>query len=173
MHQVIELQFDDQTENLLQNARVALHQQGLIPQPEGLPHISLSSFETGNDRTWETCFNRIAEQRVLPIDFSRVNVFSGPNPVIYLGVPHSPRLQQLHAQIHEQAIQKRTELHELYFPERIIFHITLGMPTNTEVLPRALKLVSTLELPKNGYAVRLSLVEYSPAKTLLEKEFHT
>lgn len=171
MHQVVELQFDEQTERLLQNARMELFDRGLVSQPDGKPHLSLSSFAISDRKAWETYFTRIANQEYPHIEFSHVDVFSGETFVIYLGVIPSTELRLIQEMVHEHAVQEATDLNEHFFPQRVVFHSTLGISVTSEALPKAIEVVSNLELPQKGRAIRLSLVEYSPARVLLEKEF--
>jgi 2'-5' RNA ligase len=172
VHHVLELRFDTRTEELLCAAQRAYFEHSIIPHaPDGVPHISLASFAIGGKSTWGDLPFLVAGNEPFNIDFSYIGVFPSETSVVFLGITPSKGLFEFHKLLYERAALQEPGLDDMFFPDKIVFHTTLGAPVARGLLGRAIELAASLNLPKSGSANRIALVEYSPAKTLEEVEF--
>ncbi|NKB72448.1 MAG: hypothetical protein GKR89_35680 [Candidatus Latescibacteria bacterium] len=167
-HHVLEAHFDDETAHRLDGLRQSLYEQGLMGRaPYGQPHISLASFAAGDLPGWQGRLDELAERPAIAVTLSYLGLFPGRNAVLYLGVTPTAELGDLHAAAHRVVAANAVDLLELYGPDRIVFHATLGS-VGDRGLGRAVESLNTLELPLSGRLQRLALVEYSPARLLVE-----
>ncbi len=172
MHHVIELHFDEDTQKKIHDVRIALRDEKLISDvSEGIPHMSLSSFDCNGPTYWNKALAKISERKSFYVEFAHFGIFRGDPLVIYLGVTPTETLRHLHEDVHQAAVNGAQNVYEHYIPDRIIFHATLANPVSQDKLGPAIERINKLELPKRGLINRISLVEYSPAVILTTHTF--
>ena len=166
-HQVIEAQFDPATAGQLELARQKIYELGFGSLPAGIPHVSLSSFQNSQLKTWQECLPALATRAAIEVEFSYLGIFRGESFIIYMGIIPSRKLTALHEDVHRIGLLAAGELHARYYPDRITFHSTLAAPVKREDLGVAIQLLTQFDLPRTGTLNNLALVEYFPAVTLL------
>ncbi|WKZ57706.1 MAG: 2'-5' RNA ligase family protein [Bdellovibrionota bacterium] len=169
MHQVIELHFDDATEQQLFELIEKLRSAGLDESkaiPGVRPHITLASSEGRQlDSIQSQLTNLFSRFHPIAVQLSTVGLFpkSNGNLVMYLGPAANLSLCGWHSELFRLLDSEGTKCFDFTRPELAVFHSTLSHDLPKTKLRDAVD-IAISRLPILGRVTRVVVVEYLPAR---------
>ncbi|EYU44713.1 hypothetical protein ABFS82_08G014700 [Erythranthe guttata] len=166
----IELYFDPALENQVLKAWNVLARRQISTQLieiESRPHITLySSPFTDVARVENVLRNFAAKQEPLAVSFSSIGSFPSDNNVLFLGPTPSLSLLQFHSQLCDAMKREGVEVGDDFCPDKWIPYCSVAEEVPKTRFFEAFTVLRDLKMPVSGYAMDISLVEYSPVREI-------
>lgn len=166
----IELYFDPALENQVLKAWNILARRQISTQLieiESRPHITLFTSPFVDIAKLENVLrNFAAKQEPLAVSFSSIGSFPSDNNVLFLGPTPSLSLLQFHSQLCDAMKKEGVEVGDEQRPDSWNPYCSVAEEVPKTRIAEAFTVLRDLKMPVSGYAVEISLVEYSPVREL-------
>ena len=124
------------------------------------PHITLSVCEQMDlDELKKNLPVLIASTPPIPVTFSQLGIFPGPDGVIFLGVTVNKMLANLHASYWRTADAYMGAASEYYRPDIWVPHVTLAYGLTPELVGQVVTVLLKTPLPAQGLATEFVVTD--------------
>ncbi|EYU34706.1 hypothetical protein ABFS82_11G127600 [Erythranthe guttata] len=167
----IELYFDPALENQVLKAWNVLARRQItthLIEIESRPHLTLLFPCNFTDIPKIENILRNFAQKQEPLSLSMSSIGSLPNEsnVLFLGPTPTFSLLQFHSQLCEAMRREGVEVGDGSRPDKWVPHCPVAEEVPSARVAEAFSLLNDLKMPVSGYAVEISLVEYSPVREI-------
>ncbi|KAH6830229.1 RNA ligase/cyclic nucleotide phosphodiesterase family protein [Perilla frutescens var. hirtella] len=166
----IELYFDPALENQVLKAWNVLARRQISTQLieiESRPHLTLFTSPFVDIAKLENVLrNFAAKQEPLAVSFSSIGSFPSDSNVLFLGPTPSLSLLQFHSQLCDAMKKEGVEVGDEQRPDTWIPYCSVAEEVPKTRMAEAFTVLRDLKMPVSGYAMEMSLVEYSPVREL-------
>ena len=162
MDYAIELIFDDESQNVINNLRNMLIENGVHDEAVKLNHVSIGDYKTDNI---DELKNRVIEfsKTIKPFELSLVSVgtFMTKENVIFLEPIMTSELMDIHKRFIEYMKDFDGVLNEYYDIDRWMPHCTISIRLSDEELFKGLELLKkNIKLPIKVLVKKIDIINY-------------
>lgn len=162
MNYAIELIFDDESQNVINNLRNMLIENGVHDEAVKLNHVSIGDYKTDNI---DELKNRVIEfsKTIKPFELSLVSVgtFMTKENVIFLEPIMTSELMDIHKRFIEYMKDFDGVLNEYYDIDRWMPHCTISIRLSYEELFKGLELLKeNIKLPIKVLVKKIDIINY-------------
>ncbi len=168
MRLVLELHFDEETENRIRRVWSKLAELGCVcdlVKGGARPHITLAMFDSVDSDALHAALDGVScVNSPIELEFSGLGVFPPNGRSVFLLPACNGELIAIHHAIHDQLHRINAESYAVYRPRRWIPHCTLSTNLTSVNLSQVLDLCLSENAFQGAMVTDIRLVQYYPAQ---------